>query len=126
MANKDRYTKEQIVDALQKSGGFISVAAIGLGCTRKTIYNYFEKYPDLPETITDIREGYLDMAEAVLVKHVKQEDMKAVYYFLDRQGGGRNYTKQQQIDHTSGGDSIGKIVYEIIHTDGEGFEPKGE
>ena len=47
MANTNRYTKEQIKDAITKAGGFISIACKSLSCTRKTIYNYLDKYPEL-------------------------------------------------------------------------------
>ena len=40
MANKHKYTVEQIKEAITKSGGFISIACKSLGCTRKTGFGY--------------------------------------------------------------------------------------
>lgn len=106
MANKNRYTEEQIKDALTKAGGFISIACKSLGCTRKTIYNYIDKFPELKDIVTDIREQYLDIAEAALIKNVKDGKSSDIKYFLNTQGKKRGYVERSELDLTSGDEPI--------------------
>ncbi|QDP54441.1 MAG: hypothetical protein GOVbin7581_23 [Prokaryotic dsDNA virus sp.] len=114
MANKDKYTLEQIKDAIQKAGGFISIACKSLGCTRKTIYNYIEKYPELKETLLEIRESYLDIAEASLIQKVKKGNTPELLFYLKTIGKARGYIEKQQLDLTSGEEQINKIEIEIV------------
>lgn len=116
MANKNKYTKEQIKDAVIKAGGFISIACKSLNCTRKTIYNYMDKYPELKETIIDIREQYLDVAEAALIKNVKDGKSNDIKYFLNTQGKKRGYVEKSELDITSGDEPI-KINIKIDGTE---------
>ena len=55
MANKDRYTEEQVEDAIRKAGGFISNAAKMLKCTSKPIYNYIDRSDRLKTIVEEIR-----------------------------------------------------------------------
>ena len=106
MANKNKYTEEQIKDALNKAGGFISIACKSLNCTRKTIYNYMDKYPVLKEVVVDIREQYLDIAEAALINNVKEGKSGDIKYFLSTQGKKRGYVEKSELDVTSGDEPI--------------------
>jgi len=106
MANKDKYTVEQVKDALDKSGGFLSVAAESLGCTRKTIYNYLDRYPELKEVCEDIRERYLDIGENELMKKVKKGATPELIFFLKTRGKGRGYVEKQELDISSGNEPI--------------------
>ena len=116
MANKDKYTLEQVKEAIIKAGGFISIACKSLGCTRKTIYNYLDKYPELKEQVSDIREHYLDIAEASLIQKVKDGKTPELIFYLKTQGKKRGYTERSDIDITSGGKSISEIKIEVIDT----------
>jgi len=106
MANKNKYTEDQIKDALTKAGGFISIACKSLNCTRKTIYNYIDKFPDLKDVVKDIREQYLDIAEAALIKNVKDGKSSDIKYFLNTQGKKRGYIEKSELDITSGDEPI--------------------
>jgi len=106
MPNKNRYTEEQIKEALTKAGGFISIACKSLSCTRRTIYNYIDKFPELKDIVTDIREQYLDIAEAALIKNVKDGKSSDIKYFLNTQGKRRGYVERSELDLSSGDEPI--------------------
>ena len=106
MANKDKYTVSQIKDALEKAGGFMSVTAEMLGCTRKTIYNYLDRYPELKEVCEDIREKYLDMGESELLKKIKKGSTPELIFFLKTRGKSRGYVEKQELDISSGNEPI--------------------
>lgn len=106
MANKDRYTPEKIANALRKNAGFITFTASALGCTRKTIYNYIEKYPELKEVIEDIRESMDDIAEAALIKNIKEGSTQEIIYYHKRRLPHRGYGDSTNIDITSNNEPI--------------------
>tara|TARA_R100000781_G_C3973427_1_gene90971 strand:+ start:99 stop:482 length:384 start_codon:yes stop_codon:yes gene_type:complete len=118
MANKNKYTKEQLQQAIQNSGGFVSVASNNLNCTRKTIYNYLEKYPELKEMLQDIKEQYLDMAEAKLIEKIRSGATPELLFYLKTQGKSRGYVEKQQIDLSSNDEQINKIEIEIVKSKG--------
>jgi len=118
MANKNKYTKEQVQQAIQNSGGFVSVVSANLQCTRKTIYNYLDKYPELKEILQDIKEQYLDMAEAKLIEKIRAGATPELLFYLKTQGKSRGYIEKQQIDLSSNDEQINKIEIEIV-------KPKG-
>ena len=97
MANKEKYTKEQISKALWDANGFISKTARNLGCTDKTIYNYFKKYPELQDNCEFIRNYNLDLAESELVKLIKKGNLGAICFYLKCQGKKRGYFERVQV-----------------------------
>jgi transcriptional regulator with GAF, ATPase, and Fis domain len=42
--SKERYTPEDVVAAITASNGLLAPAANKLGCDRRTMYNYAERY----------------------------------------------------------------------------------
>lgn len=106
MANKDKFTVNQIKQALEKAGGFFSIAAESLGCTRKTIYNYCDRYPELKEVCDDIRERYLDLGETELIKKIKKGSTPELIFFLKTRGKSRGYVEKQELDISSGNEPI--------------------
>jgi hypothetical protein len=101
MPKKAAYTKKQIIEALENTAGFKTYAAKNLGCSYQTILNYFERYPDLEDTLTHIRERKLDLAEHQLVKAIDRGEPWAIKYYLKYQGKMRGYIERQEF---TGGD----------------------
>jgi hypothetical protein len=97
MASEQKYTKEQVIDAIQRSRGFISQAAKILKCTNATIYNYKERYPEVADAIKNERESLLDFAEGKLLENIKKNNMAAIIFFLKTQGKHRGYSEREQI-----------------------------
>lgn len=73
---KEKYTVKEMAEALRASGGFVTRAAKKLGCGYKTVIKYIAKYPELEEERTAIREGFKDVAEDIIVKHLKRVKKK--------------------------------------------------
>ena len=42
---KQKYTQQQIIEALRETKGMVYLAAKRLGCEAQTIYNYRDRYP---------------------------------------------------------------------------------
>lgn len=101
MANKDRYSEEQIEDAIRKAGGFISTAAKMLKCTSKTIYNYIDRSEKLKDLVDEIRLEYNDIGEAALIANVKDRKTAETIFFNKTRNKDRGYIEKQQVDITT-------------------------
>ncbi len=86
-----KYTIAQVAEALRKGDGILSVAAEMLGCHRNTIYNYLEDHTELKDVLEESRETIVDEAEKVLLKKVKEEDIRCVMFVLRTLGRHRGY-----------------------------------
>lgn len=88
----EKFTLEQIKKSLEKANGFISVAAKNLNCDKTTVYDYIKKYPELNDTLQEIRNNTLDYAESKLLQHIDNNNFNALKFFLETQGKQRGYT----------------------------------
>lgn len=100
MADHEHFTKEQIIEAVKSSKGFMSKAAALLGCSYTTIWNYREKYPEVKEILHDIKEARKDMAEEKLQDNVELGKEVSLLFFLKTQCQDRGYIEKQQIQHS--------------------------
>lgn len=91
---RERFTREQVAEALAAAGGVQSDAARILGCSRSTLNGYVRRYPDLQQVIVDTREEALDLAESQLQKKMKEGNMTAIIFFLKTQGKHRGYVEK--------------------------------
>ena len=88
---KPRYKKAQVAEALFKAGGNHTVAARLLGCSRGTVENYIMRFPDLAEVEKDARFETLDIAEAQLVRQLREGNLTAIIFYLKCHGKHRGY-----------------------------------
>jgi hypothetical protein len=92
----EKFTIDEIKNALIKANGFTSIAAQNLDCTVATINNYLNKYPELKDTLKEIREKTLDFAESKLLTHINNDNFNALKFFLQTQGKERGYIERQE------------------------------
>lgn len=92
-----------VKDAIKKSGGWITSAANMLSCTTLQLTFVISQTPELLETFLEVREKYLDFAEAKLLGLVKQGELEAIKFWLKCQGKDRGWTErppnEQEIPH---------------------------
>ena len=60
---KNAYTAEQMIKAVRKNKGILTLAARDLGCTRQTVHRYVNNYATIKAAVDDERNSLLDMAE---------------------------------------------------------------
>jgi regulatory Fis family protein len=113
--NDKKYNDTQIEVALREVSGNINAAANSLGCTRRTVYNYIKDSEYLKELVVELREGFLDDCENMVMQHIfglpvyntpndpnsgiqrylVAPNDKMLMWFLDRHGKNRGYGKEQ-------------------------------
>ena len=107
---KKRVTDEQIAEALQKAGGFISHAAKLVGLTNGAVHHRIKRSEELQAILDDARITHLDIAEVELLKAMKGGQPWAVCFFLKCQGKKRGYVERQAVEH-NGGDTPVNVVF---------------
>lgn len=103
MANKERYTPKQVIEALQSADGYVSRAAYELKCTPKTVYEYKKRYPEIAEEWDAIREKRHDYVENALHKQIKSGNIAAIIFYLKTQAKPRGYVERQEWTGADGG-----------------------
>ena len=90
-------TAKQAIDAVKGSGGYISVIAGRLGCSRSHVYNLRDKFATFAEALEDERERQKDFAEGKLQEQIKDGNMTAIIFYLKTQAKERGYVERQQV-----------------------------
>lgn len=107
------FTPEIIIEAVQLTKGLISLAAKNLKCTRQTVYDYAERYPEVKAAINEAREMVIDEAEDRLFKVMNDPTnpmhVTALFFFLKTRGKKRGYVERQEVS----GDRDNPIQYNI-------------
>tara|TARA_R110000824_G_scaffold15839_2_gene66460 strand:+ start:626 stop:1003 length:378 start_codon:yes stop_codon:yes gene_type:complete len=117
--------KEAILSALEKTLGVVTTAVKQVGIARSTFYQWYNDDKEFKAAVDDIANIALDYAESRLHKQIGDDNTTATIFYLKTKGKKRGYIEKQEVDHTSGGESISKIIYEVIDKDGAKFESKG-
>lgn len=115
-----KLTKKQVIEAIENSGGVIKVIARKCGVSRKAIYDFIEKYPDVKEAFQDEKEGMIDLAEGKLFGAVKKGEAWAIKTVLQTIGKDRGYTEKQEHDHKHSGEVGFKFNYIAPKTEDAG------
>lgn len=109
MAKKEKFTAQQIIDAIRETKGMVYLAAERLGCDAKTIYNYRDRYASVRAEMEQQDGKVDDVAEMKLYQAIMAGESWAVQFRLRTKAKRRGYTEQHE--HTGkDGDTI-KIEY---------------
>jgi len=96
--SKREHKKELFLKAYRESLGNISKACEMAKVRRNTYYDWIKNDPGFREKVMEVDESFLDLAESVLLKKIRKEDLKAVIYFLDTRGKSRGYGKSIKVN----------------------------
>lgn len=106
MAKPEKFTAEEMAQALTEAKGFISVVAKRLGCNQSTVRNYIARYACCREAVENSREAMKDFAESKLFKLVDEENITAIIFYLKTQGRDRGYIERQEVTGKDGEDIV--------------------
>lgn len=100
MAKKDRFTTDQVIEALQANAGINTYAAAwlekktGLRCVESTIRGYRKRYKKVQKAAEEIEFNLLDVAEHQLFKLIRDGHASSVHFYLKTKGKERGYTER--------------------------------
>ena len=99
-----KYTEPQVGAALTAAHGIVSVAAKGLHCAPKTVYEYLQRHPSLKDVLAAARETAIDHVESKLMGAIDDGNVTAIIFFLKTQGKSRGYTERSEPGLTTDGE----------------------
>lgn len=108
---RNRYTAQQVADAIHESGGFLSAAARRIGCSYATIRNYVNRYSLCQEAVSDAREQMLDKAEGKLYQLIAKGNVTAIIFYLKTQAKHRGYVERQELTGRGGEEVVIRVEY---------------
>ena len=100
---KEKFTANQIIDALREKHGNLSAAARYLGCDRHTVSRYINTYSTVKAVADEERETLIDFAENQLFQQVKDGNITAIIFTLKTIGKSRGYVERQEVTGKDGG-----------------------
>lgn len=89
---------DNILEAIKDTGGIKTEVCKRLQCSRKTVYNYINKYPEVAEAFEEEEDKVLDMAESSLFALIQNGDTAAIFYYLNNKGKKRGYGSYKKND----------------------------
>lgn len=89
-------TKEQVLTAIEGSGGIIENIARRLGINWHTAKILINKYKETKRAYEDEVERVLDLAELAVINKIKEGDTQLIKFYLMTKGKGRGYTYEAQ------------------------------
>ena len=92
-----KLSKRKVKEAIKGSKGIITAVANRCGVTRKQIYKYRDKYPDIREALQEERERLVDMAEKGLIINLDKQQPWAIGLVLKTLGRNRGYVEKLDV-----------------------------
>lgn len=98
MANRARYTTQQVIDALREAKGFKSVAAKNLDCHRETIDNYLKRHATIQTAYDEILEERHDIVESKIMKAIMEGNTAMIIFYAKCQMKARGYIEKSELE----------------------------
>ena len=96
--------KREMIKALIKSLGVVTLACEKVGIERSTHYDWLKADEKYKQAVEDIAEVELDFAESMLHKQIQDKDTAATIFFLKTKGKKRGYIERQEVTGADGKD----------------------
>ncbi len=103
MGRAERYTVQQVINAIPGTGGIMELVAQKLGCDRVTVWRYAQRYVSIRDALTQADESVTDLAEAKAIKLINAEYWPAIVHRLSTKGKNRGYTERHEHTGAEGG-----------------------
>lgn len=114
---RPRVSRQRIKNAIDGSGGVITVIARRTGYSWHTVRDAIDADAELSQMLHDEIESIDDLAEAALISKIRDGDDSVARWWLARR---RRNQFGDGVDVTSGGKPLGKIVLTWPEAGGEG------
>lgn len=93
--------KQRFLAILDEHLGIISYAAQQAGIPRRTIYEWMDSDLDFQRKVKEIDHKQLDFVERKLLENVKNNDTRAITFYLSTKGRGRGYSTRVEVTSPS-------------------------
>ena len=93
-----RYLAADFIEAIPGSGGIITTIARRVGCSWHTAQKYIRQYATVQAAYDDECEGVTDLAESVVIKAIRDDDVASAKWWLTKKGKDRGFVERQEVD----------------------------
>jgi len=108
-------TNEEIIAAIHKTKGMITLTAQELGISYNTLRSYIDKSEALQRAMKETHESMLDAAELKLYsKAVVEGDTTALIFLLKTKAKQRGYVERQETTGANGGPLSQHVIIEFV------------
>jgi len=112
MPSKQRYTPEEVMDALKATKGMVFLAARHLGCDHDTVLNYCKRYPKVEAMKKAMRGELVDLAEIKLYQSIQNGEPWGIAFALKTIGKDRGYVERHEQTGKDGDAITLRVVYD--------------
>lgn len=106
VAEQSQFSKEAFEKAIRESNGVKAAVASAVGCSRQTVDNAIERWPELREQLDAQRSGLVALATSALVEDVKNAErdghQRAYMFVLRTLGKDEGFTERQEVTGADG------------------------
>lgn len=95
---KNAITKQQMMKAIDNSGGIISLIANRLGCEWHTAKRYIEMWEETKQAHVNELEKFKDICETTVLKAVQDGDVQTAKWVLSHRARDRGYGDKIEVD----------------------------
>ena len=106
-----KFTANEVIEAIKEARGFVTVAALKLGCSRTSMYSYLKKFATAKTALEDEREKRHDFVESKLMKAIDNDNITAMIFYLKTQCKDRGYVERYQQEITGSGGGPVTVTY---------------
>ena len=111
MANKHRYTAEQVATVLTETKGMMFLRHNGLAVVRKQSVFYCKRYPSV-QAAKDAQRGIMvDTAELKLWQSIQNGESWGITLCLKTIGKDRGYVERQEVTGSDGGSLAPTVIF---------------
>ena len=96
MAMKNRFKATEVIEALHKTRGTVTIAADLLQCDDTTVRNYMRRYKTVRDVVEHYNEKMVDVAELKFWAAIEHGDPWAVAMALKTKGKNRGYVERTE------------------------------
>lgn len=100
----EKFTAEQVADALTETRGMKTLAAKRLGCAYNTIQRYIDKYASVRDALDRAHESLGDQVELALFDEaVNKRNTAALIFLAKTKFKARGYVERSEVTGAAGG-----------------------
>ena len=98
MSKGNNIKKAEMIKALEKSLGVVTIACKEVDIARKTHYEWYNEDAEYRKAVDDLSDVALDFAESMLHKQIQEKDTTATIFYLKTKGKKRGYIERSEMD----------------------------
>lgn len=84
MGRIKQYTAQEVINAIEGTGGIVGTIADKLKCTTRTVQNYIADYPTVKEAWRSERLKLRSMGERTIAKQAQAGNLKAAMFIVNQ------------------------------------------